>query len=631
MLLQILLTLLVPIIYTENEFPGVRPTVVSIGTDWNSEVWAFYASGGLLYWTDIKRRDDIRDTTKWVKLDLPSGLSTCSNPKALFTIQNEVLLFIHADDGQVYYTFFNQSLSKLKWINVNSDLPFDEGILCGAGDTISVFSVGNKLQIFARSITNTSYLYTSIISGEKASLWQMIGQPAIKLLKDAAIGWNSFTQMFEAFIVANDGYLYRSWQLSMYRWSSWDKTGYYAPSSQFAPVVYGMSTNMFNGQLNLFVHGEDNMLYHIWQTTCDKVPNPWGWCTWSTWKQIGSKMPQSANLNTLSIGNNLHLGIEIFLSGLDGNLYKLWQKDRGGIWNGWQLVDAQKEYKLASLPQIIDDGSGWWCAYALDAQQNLIAIKQNRSLTLSTDTIISGSSFTISWDMPEDEVTSNDWIGIFLSNTSNQLYLDYVYVGGGQNPSSKAVSHGNINVTTYLPDGAYDVRYLIDKRFVAALDVSTLVKEGSEDVAWIQIFSGIFTGLQFKNVNVSTCVRDAEDIETDFLDAFEDFEEKSIYSGLQKLGVAVNVIVKAMSDCGISQNIINRISTFVKDLIACTDKGSCVHFVVDISTEILVLYENSYEIYGDIRASINSFNIKAYEQGGVNIGRIIKACIDLPR
>ena len=117
--------------------------------------------------------------------------------------------------------------------------------------------------------------------------------------------------MFEAFIVATDGYLYRSWQLSIYKWSSWDQTGFSAPSTHFAPVVHGMATNMFNGRLNLFVHGNDDMLYHIWQTTCDKVPNPWGWCTWSTWKQIGSKIPQSPNLNTLSIANNLHLGIEV--------------------------------------------------------------------------------------------------------------------------------------------------------------------------------------------------------------------------------------------------------------------------------------------------------------------------------
>ena len=43
--------------------------------------------------------------------------------------------------------------------------------------------------------------------------------------------------------------------------------------------------------------------------------------------------------------------------------------------------------------------------------------------------------------------------------------------------------------------------------------------------------------------------------------------------------------------------------------------GDCVHFVIDIVDEILILFENVYEIYGDIRGASNSFKINAYEQG----------------
>ena len=45
--------------------------------------------------------------------------------------------------------------------------------------------------------------------------------------------------------------------------------------------------------------------------------------------------------------------------------------------------------------------------------------------------------------------------------------------------------------------------------------------------------------------------------------------------------------------------------------------GSCVHFFVDIAKELLVLYENVYEIYGDIRGASNSFDYKFYAQGTV--------------
>ena len=43
--------------------------------------------------------------------------------------------------------------------------------------------------------------------------------------------------------------------------------------------------------------------------------------------------------------------------------------------------------------------------------------------------------------------------------------------------------------------------------------------------------------------------------------------------------------------------------------------ANCESFVIDIGLEILVLYERIYEIYGDIIASKNCFDIDAYEMG----------------
>ena len=40
----------------------IRPAVISVGTDWNSEVLAFLASDGLLYWTDVKKKDVFSET-----------------------------------------------------------------------------------------------------------------------------------------------------------------------------------------------------------------------------------------------------------------------------------------------------------------------------------------------------------------------------------------------------------------------------------------------------------------------------------------------------------------------------------------------------------------------------------------
>ena len=46
--------------------------------------------------------------------------------------------------------------------------------------------------------------------------------------------------------------------------------------------------------------------------------------------------------------------------------------------------------------------------------------------------------------------------------------------------------------------------------------------------------------------------------------------------------------------------------------------GNCVNFVIDVVDELLILFENVIEIYGDIQGASNSFHIKAYEQGKNN-------------
>ena len=93
---------------------------------------------------------------------------------------------------------------------------------------------------------------------------------------------------------------------------SWDETGYGAPETYHAPVVHAMSHSIFNGVLNVFIFGNDGYIHHIWQTTCDKVPNPWGWCTWSVWYKTSDKIPETVSSNNpLSIGANIHLGIEV--------------------------------------------------------------------------------------------------------------------------------------------------------------------------------------------------------------------------------------------------------------------------------------------------------------------------------
>ncbi len=76
-------------------------------------------------------------------------------------------------------------------------------------------------------------------------------------------------------------------------------------------------------------------------------------------------------------------------------------------------------------------------------------------------------------------------------------------------------------------------------------------------------------------------------------------------------------------------DIAKALEKFIMDLVSCTE-GKCTKLVIDAFDILLIFLEDGYEIYGDIRAASNAFGlIQGYEQGGLCIGRVIKAYISL--
>lgn len=73
-----------------------------------------------------------------------------------------------------------------------------------------------------------------------------------------------------------------------------------------------MGHSDFNGVVEVFGR-EGNTLHHIHQTTCDKVKNPWGPCTWELefHKLSDNLLSDPKSPNPLSVSNNIHLGLEV--------------------------------------------------------------------------------------------------------------------------------------------------------------------------------------------------------------------------------------------------------------------------------------------------------------------------------
>ncbi|XP_065062872.1 uncharacterized protein LOC135689548 isoform X1 [Rhopilema esculentum] len=617
-------------------FSDSRLELVKISNDGDTQVSiVLHNKNGLCRWTVYKKallvEPQIRSSS-WHNLPLPNGLTAESSPSAISVSNVTALVFIQASNGQVYMSSVTkEEVPKFGgWLMVGgTKLAFNDGSKLNGMDNVKAAFYANKPYVIARSRTNSSKCYWTCLADNKWSGWSLIGGGSVALLTDVSVVYNSFSKYLEAFAVMTDGYMYRTWQTGFSDWHSWDKTGYYAPKSVHAPVAHEMDTNMFNGRINVFVHGTDGKMHHIWQTTCDNVPNPWGWCTWSTWNTIGESVPPAMNVaNTLSIANNMHLGIEIFTVDKRGKLNYMWQSERHGKWHSWKIVTETQSAALATIATVTDDKTGWWIAYGLDASDNVFFIQEKRSIVVSPTKIVSGDAVDIKWSVPTDQATHMDWIGVYQKGVDSHEYVDYYYVGGTQNPYKDPVPNGELKFSSYLPAGIYEYRYLVNKRFVPAVQSSLEVTKGPSDVKWVQVFRGLFTGLHLKNVSVETCVKDAEKTVDYFEKAFAAFEDREIYKGLHLVGYGLSGATLAMKDCHIDSAIIAAIEKFVKDLISCIE-GSCVHFAIDALKEVVILFENIYEIYGDIRGASNSFKIKAYEQGAYCVGRAVYACTNL--
>ncbi len=85
-----------------------------------------------------------------------------------------------------------------------------------------------------------------------------------------------------------------------------------SPKFNSAPVAHAMGKNDFNGMVEVFVR-DGNTLRNIHQTTCDKVNNPWGPCTWElSWHKLGGDLPSDPNIpNPFTVSNNIHKGQEV--------------------------------------------------------------------------------------------------------------------------------------------------------------------------------------------------------------------------------------------------------------------------------------------------------------------------------
>jgi len=230
--------------------------------------------------------------------------------------------------------------------------------------------------------------------------------------------------------------------------------------------------------------------------------------------------------------------------------------------------------------------------------------------------------------IPVDQACSDDWLAVYEPQSDNLKYLMSVYVQGQPDPLSNPVPSGSVVFNLSIPEGTYEIRYLVNRKPLDVLRTIVKVTNSSTMPPAEQLFAGITIGLGAKAVNFGQCIEDANQTLQTFESAFQAFADKKIIAGLQLLGAGLRDFDHTLAACN-ETDIAKAIEKFIADLIACT-QSQCEAFVIDIAVEVLVVYERFHEIFRDIAAAHNDFAAQAYQEAGIHIGDMIQAVISFP-
>ena len=111
-----------------------------------------------------------------------------------------------------------------------------------------------------------------------------------------------------------------------------------------------------------------------------------------------------------------------------------------------------------------------------------------------------------------------------------------------------------------------------NRQYFDAVYTSLTVTNGTSDAEWVQLYKGIASGLGKEIPNFSKCVKDGNKTVVTFKKAFDAFENRKVYEGMQLTGVALMDVVQTFNDCE-QTAIAKALEKLASDFLECT-KGN---------------------------------------------------------
>jgi hypothetical protein len=142
----------------------------------------------------------------------------------------------------------------------------------------------------------------------------------------------------ELFTVGNDGALWHMSQVSPGAgWSDWQCHDA-PPGVKFQRLRPAVASGP-DGRLELFIVGDGEDLWHMWQT----APNG-GWSQW-----VSHGVPPVAGLTGCpAVAPSADGRLELFVVGTDGALWHMWQKAPNNVWSQWFSHGAPPGFPLVA-------------------------------------------------------------------------------------------------------------------------------------------------------------------------------------------------------------------------------------------------------------------------------------------
>ena len=236
---------------------------------------------------------------------------------------NQIDLFVVGNDGIVYTSWWTAGSD---WSGVNNNWRPIGGFFPVAAPIAAVARNPNQLDLFIGG--NDGVVYTSwwTAGSDWSGVnndWRPIGGFFPVAAPIAAVSRSP--GQLDLFIVGNDGVVYTNWWTTASDWSGvnndWRPIGGFFPLA--APIA-AVSRNP--GQLDLFIVGNDGVVYTSWWT----AGTDWSGAN-NNWRPIGGFFPAGA---TIAVVSRNPTQLDLFVVGNDGAVYTSWWAGPNTDWSG---------------------------------------------------------------------------------------------------------------------------------------------------------------------------------------------------------------------------------------------------------------------------------------------------------